>query len=101
MEQKGIEPLTSSLRTKEPELEPEQKQELTGDAADAYTQAYIESPDSVHIDPPGDDFTPAGDGSAAPGDDFAAALMAIQGLPLSDEEKAEAVRRLMVQGESK
>ena len=32
----------------------------------------------------------------SPGDDFTAAVLAVMGLPLSDSEKAEAVRRLLV-----
>ena len=50
MERKGFEPSTSSLRTNEPELKAAQTQGLTGDATGAYTEAYIESPDSVQID---------------------------------------------------
>jgi len=34
-------------------------------------------------------------GKAAPAGDFAAAVQAIMGLPLSDGEKAEAIRRLL------
>ena len=83
MEQKGIEPLTSSLRTNEPELKPTQSQEFTDTPPDAYTEAYIENPDSVHFD--------------APGEDFATALAMIERLSLGDDEKADAVRRLMAQ----
>ena len=50
MEREGIEPSTSSLRTNEPELKQKQTQEFTDEPPDAYTEAYIESPDSVQID---------------------------------------------------
>ena len=50
MEREGLEPSTSSLRTNEPELKPTQTQEFTDAPSDAYTEAYIERPDSVQID---------------------------------------------------
>ena len=50
MEREGLEPSTTSLRTNEPELKPAQSQELTDTPPNAYTEAYIESPDSVQID---------------------------------------------------
>ena len=51
MVREGFEPSTSSLRTNEPELKPTQTQELTDAPPNAYTEAYIECPDSMQIDP--------------------------------------------------
>ena len=51
MEHTGLEPVTSALQRQEPKLQVGKCQGLTGDTANAYTEAYIECPDSMQIDP--------------------------------------------------
>ena len=42
---------TFTLATCKPELQSPENKTLTDAPSDAYTEAYIESPESVHIDP--------------------------------------------------
>ena len=79
---RGLEPLTFSLEGCKPELQGAETQPLAGDTPAAYIPTYTPAPDSLHDAPPA-------------GDDFATAVLVIQGLPLSDDEKAEAIRRLL------
>jgi hypothetical protein len=81
---KGLEPSTFSLGSCEHRSEATQTQELTDDTANACTNACTSEPDSVHSDTADD----------AP-DTFAEALAMVARLPLTDAERAEAVRRLL------
>lgn len=77
MEPKGIEPSTSALRTQKvvgPSIE---NKGLAPHAAAACTTACTEERENAH------------------GGDFAEAMLMLMRLPLSDAERAEAVRRLL------
>jgi hypothetical protein len=66
-----------------------QGQEVTSDGANACTNACTESGDSVHGD------SPEAPADEPRGDAFAEAVAMLARLPLSDTERAEAVRRLL------
>ena len=90
MEPRGIEPLTSALRTQGASVPTVGNKGVTSDSAAACTGACTEMPEKGHGDAPAD---PAAGGATS----FTEALAMIARLPLSDAEKAEAVRRLLAQ----
>jgi hypothetical protein len=85
METKGLEPSTSALRTHETRVLSEEETEVTTAASGASANA---SPKRRKNDLESAPNPPAES-------DFAAAIQMIASLPLSDAEKAEAVRRLL------
>ena len=88
MERKGVEPSTSALRTQEFGVLSDILPEVASIAGPQLTNELTNSPETDH-------------GEAVQGslpivaDSFSAALAMIASLPLSDAEKADAVRRLM------
>ena len=85
METKGLEPSTSALRTQETLVLSGNLSDVTGDALDVSSSVSPTHDKTCHE-------TQAG--AADPGDLLTAMLM-IERLPLSDADKAEAVRRLL------
>jgi len=77
----GFEPTTFTLATCEHRSEGLENKDVTDDEADACTKACTETSDSMH--------------GGGIGGGFGAALDMIARLPLTDAEKAEAVRRLL------
>jgi len=77
----GFEPTTFTLATCQHRTEAPQTQALTSATMNVCTNACTTEPDSVHED--------------APDQHFADGLAMIARLPLSDAEKAQAVRRLL------
>jgi hypothetical protein len=89
----GLEPRTYGLKGYGHRTEVSKKQSLTGGADRACTNACTESSDSGRSRTvEATDTTAPG---AAAGDHFAAAVAMLNRLPLTDAERAEAVRRLM------
>ena len=96
MERRGVEPPTSALRTQPLVVLTENLPEVMSTEITACTNACTSEPenrrklgsDTVSVDAP---ITTPEPGSQ----DFAAALGMIASLPVSDAEKAEAVRRLL------
>ena len=85
METKGLEPSTSALRTQRTIVLTEEQTEVTATAAGASANAspkHKKNDAETAPDPPAKS-------------DFAAAMQLIASLPLSDAEKAEAIRRLL------
>jgi len=82
---KGFEPSTFSLGSGKHRTEPAAKQRLSNASPEACTNACTDSPESTHGEPAGDD--------------FAEQVRAVMALPLTDGEKAAAVRRLMDAGQ--
>jgi len=93
MREQGLEPWTHGLKGRKPRTEATQLQDVTSDGASACTNACTDSPDSGHSDAA----EPAGEQTI--GERFAEAIVMLERLPLSDEERAEAIRRLL-KGES-
>ena len=83
MESMGLEPTTSALRTQGGRVVSGENKELASSKANACTSACTDGPDLAHDDPTGAN--------------FADALAMVARLPLSDQEKAEAVRRLLAE----
>jgi len=77
----GLEPATFSLEGGKHRTEPVEKQELSGAPPEACTDACTDPAESTHGEPAGDD--------------FAKQVWAVMALPLTDAERAEAVRRLL------
>jgi len=77
----GFEPTTFTLASCEHRSEPTDTQGLSNTSPEACTNACTDSPESAHGEPAGDD--------------FAEQVRAVMALPLTDAEKAEAVRRLL------
>ena len=92
METKGLEPSTFALRTRRHRTEGTQPQQLTSTPESACTNACTSLPESEHAD--GSDAGSAG-GPHADGGCFAEAVAVLMRLPLTDAEKAEAVRRML------
>jgi hypothetical protein len=96
----GFEPTTSSLGSREHRTEGAESQALTNAPTNACTNACTDLAEIEHGGPAGATAATAGDATAAAdaggaGEHFAAALVMIAALPLTDAEKAEAVRRLL------
>ena len=96
VERRGVEPPTSALRTHESSVPSVNLSEVTATGSDGCTNGCTSetgkarrSRSKAGIEP-----APAA-ADASTGGDFAAALAMIASLPLSDAEKAEAVRRLL------
>jgi len=85
METKGLEPSTSALRTHGTQVLSEEATTVTTTVRSASANASPKRPKN------GAETAP----DSLPENDFAAAMQMIAGLPLSDEEKAEAIRRLL------
>lgn len=85
MEWRGLEPLTPCLQSSDTRSEVVKKQDVSDTSANACTSACTSDPKNAHDD--------------TAGDDFGEALAMIARLPLSDAEKAEAVRRLLAQAD--
>ena len=85
----GLEPRTYGLKGREPRTEATEPQEFADDGSDACTSACTKPPDEAQADSPeAPDVGPTGD-------DFAEAMVMLARLPLTDAERAEAVRRLL------
>ncbi|MFH1417673.1 MAG: hypothetical protein ABII12_05225 [Planctomycetota bacterium] len=85
----GLEPTTFALRRREHRTEPVKPQGLASGGADACTNACNNSPGSPHE-------STADTADAGPvGEHFAEAVAMLARLPLTDAERAEAVRRLL------
>ena len=85
----GFEPATSTSRTCRPTVPSDNQSGLTLTDNSACTTTCTNLPENAHSDG-------SEPGTGSPGSDrFAAALMMIAGLPLSDTDKAEAVKRLL------
>jgi len=92
METRGLEPSTFALRTRRHRTEGTQTQALTSTSANACTNACTNFAESEHAD----SSDGAGAGGAGAGvDTFADVLRMLDRLPLTDAERAEAVRRLL------
>lgn len=96
----GFEPTTCGLQSREHRTEGTQPQELTSAPTNACTNACTDGVEIEHGGPAdGASATAVGTvstgGAGAAGERFAAALAMIATLPLTDAEKAEAVRRLL------
>jgi hypothetical protein len=85
VETKGLEPSTSALRTQQPQVASGKVKRVTARQSAVCTSVCTSDAKSGH----GNCSEPAVT------DGFAAAVQAIMTLPLSDAEKAEAVRRLL------
>ena len=82
---KGLEPSTFSLEGCEPGAEATEGQEVTSTLPSVCTNACTDGSESTH--------------EQAANATFADALAMVARLPLSDDEKAEAVRRLLAERE--
>ena len=104
----GLEPRTYGLKGREPGAEPLAKQPVTNTDANACTNACTESRDSCYetradacaetslSDDKGGARPAQNGGDSGPtGDAFAEAVVMLVRLPLSNAERAEAVRRLL------
>ena len=92
METTGIEPVTSGLQSQESRVPSGNPSEVTSSGSDVCTSvctSELEKRRKRGADAGAQPTEPK------PPGDFAAALAMIAGLPLSDAEKAEAVRRLL------
>ena len=105
MERKGVEPSTTALRTQQHSLASECRKRVAEGESDAWTRAWQNGAEIEHGDAVGESVSSnaAEPVLSKPGtlpikvDSFSAALMLIASLPLSDAEKADAVRRLMAE----
>ena len=88
MERKGVEPSTSALRTQPLRVVSENQKGLAATGESGCSSGCCESVENELGESVRESF-PNG------ADSFSAALAMIASLPLSDNEKAEAVRRLM------
>ena len=92
VERKGVEPSTSALRTQESRVPSGNLSDVAATADSRCTNGCTSGPGKRRKRGPDAGARPTE--PKGPGD-FAAALVMIAGLPLSDAEKAEAVRRLL------
>ena len=92
VERKGVEPSTSALRTHDSAVLSDNQSELAATPDSRCTNGCTSEPENHHEAELGT--TSQSIEPKRPGD-FSAALAMIATLPLSDAEKAEAVRRLM------
>ena len=92
MERKGVEPSTSALRTHGSTVLSENLSEVVSTGKSRCTSGCTREPEKKRK---ARAIAEAQSTAAKGSDDFAAALAMIATLPLSDEEKAEAVRRLL------
>jgi|GEM_PF-2454385 len=90
----GFEPSTFSLEGCEQSSQVSHSQDVTSDGANERTNVRTNSPESVHSD----DAEPTE--TAPVGEHFAEAIAMLTRLPLSDAERAEAVRRLLAGGDN-
>ena len=90
MERKGVEPSTSALRTQGFGVLSENPPEVASFAGPQLTNELTNSPENDHGEA-------VQDSVPIKGDSFSASLAMIASLPLSDAEKADAVRRLMAE----
>ena len=81
----GFEPATSASRTQETVVLSGNQSDVTGDALDV----------SASVSPTVDKACHETQAGAADPSDLLTAMLMIERLPLSDEDKAEAVRRLL------
>ena len=93
MERKGVEPSTSALRTQTDPVATEILSAVAPTLLAACTTACTSEAENPCGDPAAGP-SPVAPGTPLPGD-FAAALAMIATLPLSDAERAAAVRRLL------
>ncbi len=99
MEDSGIEPLTSCMPFRESRVPSENLSEVAATEDSRCTTCYTSKPEKARRSRSkvGVDAAPAA--AVQPGDgDFTKALLMIASLPLSDADKAEAVRRLLLGG---
>ena len=105
MERKGVEPSTSALRTQQHSLVTDSPIEVVTPPDFGCTTGCTNSPKNERGEAVGALVSSKADGSVVSksellpikGDSFSAALAMIASLPLSDAEKADAVRRLMAE----
>ena len=92
MERKGVEPSTSALRTHDSTVLSDSLSEVAATIEYRCTNGCT-SETGIH--PEAASIPGSAPGNSIGTSDFAAALAMIAGLPLSDVEKAQAVRRLL------
>ncbi len=97
VERKGVEPSTSALRTQRPNHTTQSLQGLVETDDFGCTNGCTNSPENEPGEVVGGSVSSRAELLPIKGDSFSAALAMIASLPLSDAEKADAVRRLMAE----
>ena len=97
MERKGVEPSTSALRTQLPSLPSECSKEVADGESVAWANAWQNGAENERGEAVDGSVVSQSDSLPIKADSFSAALAMIASLPLSDAEKADAVRRLMAE----
>ena len=97
VERKGVEPSTSALRTQRPTHTTQSLQRVVATPNSCCTTGCTNSPENDHGETVSGSVSSRAESLPIKTDSFSAALAMIASLPLSDAEKADAVRRLMAE----
>ncbi len=97
VERKGVEPSTSALRTQRPTHTTQSLQRVVATDDFGCSNGCSSSPENERGEVVGGSVSSRAESLPIKADSFSAALAMIASLPLSDAEKADAVRRLMAE----
>ena len=93
----GVEPAASTSRTQRLRVASDAGKELAASPSAGCTTGCTNSPENERGEVVGGSVSSRAESLPIKGDSFSAALAMIASLPLSDAEKADAVRRLMAE----